>query len=64
MSGGCTKCQFPYTLAAEGVCQITNCLTTVDNHCVRCSLGYHLKQGMTCVLNDINCLQYNDDGDC
>jgi hypothetical protein len=63
VSSGCTKCQFPFTVS-NNICQIPNCITVQNNQCVRCSPGYHLKLGMTCMLNDVNCLQYNDDGDC
>lgn len=39
-------------------------MTVQDNHCVRCTPGYHLKQGIMCARDEPSCLKYNEDGDC
>ena len=61
---GCQTCRFPFESVKSGVCQIPYCLNTRDNACVRCSQGYHLKDGLYCVKDDPSCLFYNEDGDC
>jgi hypothetical protein len=64
-SKGCINCKYPFEISkSSGQCEIPNCFTEKDGACVRCSPGYHIREGLFCKKDDLSCLKYNKDGDC
>jgi len=62
----CTQCNKGYDIVPGiGICKASNC-NSFDNNlfCKSCSTGYGLRSGGICVAVDLNCAQFDVDGNC